>query len=126
MNTERSTIIDLERKFWQSMIDHDTDAAIGLLSEPAFIVSPHGAMKFDRATYRKMADEGSMVIESYELGDMDATFPNDDTAILSYDVKQVISPRGKTEKIEQKMKDTSTWVRKDGEWLCVMHTETPA
>ncbi|MEO6409358.1 MAG: hypothetical protein ABIO45_11485 [Burkholderiaceae bacterium] len=31
MRTSDKTFIDLETKFWQSMVDHDTDAALGLL-----------------------------------------------------------------------------------------------
>lgn len=39
--------MDLEKKFWQSMIDQDTDTATRLLCEPAVMVSSHGAMTFD-------------------------------------------------------------------------------
>lgn len=122
---DRDQLIELEKKFWQSMVDEQTDVALGMLTEPAFMVSPHGAMKFDHATYRRMAEHGSMVIKRFELGDMEATFVGDDAAILSYQVKQVLSPRGKSEETEQHMADTSTWVKVDGAWRCAMHTETP-
>jgi hypothetical protein len=59
MPTPSQTLIDLETKFWQSMIDQDTDAAVAMLSEPALMVSSHGAMKFDHAGYRKMADQAA-------------------------------------------------------------------
>jgi hypothetical protein len=45
--THERTLVDLETKFWQSMVDQDTDAALALLSEPALMVSEHGAMKFE-------------------------------------------------------------------------------
>jgi hypothetical protein len=125
MHNDREELFELERKFWQSMVDEDTDVALGLLSEPAFMVSPHGAMKFDHAGYRRMAEHGSMVIKSYELSDMEATFPTDDAAILSYKVRQVLCERGKSKEIEQRMADTSTWVRDGDAWRCVMHTEAP-
>ncbi|MEO8117694.1 MAG: hypothetical protein ABI606_00030 [Rhodoferax sp.] len=32
--------------------------ALDLLCEPALMVSAHGAMKFDHARYRQMADHG--------------------------------------------------------------------
>ena len=59
MAAPSKTLIDLEKKFWQSMVDQDTDAALKLLEEPALMVSSHGAMKFDHAGYRKMAEQGS-------------------------------------------------------------------
>lgn len=125
MTAERDQLIALEKKFWQSMVDEQTDVALGMLAEPSFMVSPHGAMKFDHASYRRMAEHGTMVIKRYDLGAMDATFVGDSTAILSYEVNQTLSPRGKAEEIQQHMADTSTWVKVDGQWRCAMHTETP-
>lgn len=126
MQIDRSALFELEQRFWQSMVDGDMDTALGMLSEPAFLVSPHGSIKFDHAGYRQMAQQGSMVVKAYELSDMEATFPADDAAILTYKVKQVVSPRGKSQEIEQHMADTSTWIREGDAWRCVMHTETPA
>ena len=120
-----STLVDLETKFWQSMVDHETDVALNLLCEPALMVSAQGAMKFDHDAYRQMADQGSMEIKSFELNDMQVVFPNDSTAILSYRVKQALAPRGKQATTEQEMNDTSTWVQTDQGWRCAMHTETP-
>lgn len=120
-----STLIDLETKFWQSMVNHETEVALNLLCEPALMVSSHGAMKFDHDAYRQMADQGSMEIKSFELNDMQVVFPNDSTAVLSYRVKQALAPRGKEATTEQEMNDTSTWVQTDQGWRCAMHTETP-
>jgi hypothetical protein len=118
-------LMDLENKFWQSMVDEDTDTAVALLTEPAVMVSQHGAMSFDHATYRRMAEQGPMVIRKYAFSDMQAVFPNDDTAILTYRVQQTLSPRGESRDIVQNMADSSVWTRQDGQWRCVMHTETP-
>jgi hypothetical protein len=125
MPSTDSTLIALERKFWQAMVDEDTDTAIGLLDEPALMVSAHGALQFDRQQYRKMAEEGPMVVKSFEFSDMQVMHPSDDTAVLTYHVKQAIAGRGDgAREIEQEMADSSVWIRKDGKWLCVMHTET--
>ena len=118
---------ELENRFWQSMVDQDTDVALGLLAEPALMVSSHGSMQFDHAGYRKMAEQGKMVLTSFELSDVDVVFPTETTAILTYHVKQAVAPRGnKGEGKVEEMNDTSTWVQVGGEWKCVMHTETPA
>ena len=126
MAAPSKTLIDLEKKFWQSMVDQDTDAALKLLEEPALMVSSHGAMKFDHAGYRKMAEQGSMVVTAFEFSDMQTVFPNDATAILTYRVKQEMANRGESTGKVQEMADTSTWVRSGSDdWRCVMHTETP-
>lgn len=122
----RKTLIDLETKFWQSMVDQDTDTALSLLNEPSLMLSAHGAMKFDHDGYRKMAEQGSMVLTSYKLSDMEVVFPNKATAVLTYHVQQTMAPRGKTEGVTQEMNDSSTWIQNGKDWLCVMHTETPS
>jgi hypothetical protein len=125
MATPSKTLIDLEKKFWQSMVDQDTDAALNMLEEPALMVSSHGAMKFDHAGYRKMAEQGSMVVTSFELSDVQTVFPNDATAILTYRVRQKVAARQGGKSMVQEMNDTSTWVSTPEGWRCVMHTETP-
>lgn len=127
MQQRTSTLIDLEKKFWQSMVDHDTNVALDLLCEPALMVSAHGSMKFDHAAYRKMADQGTQVVKSFELSDVEVVFPNETTAVLSYRVRQGIALRGKgsTTKHED-MQDSSTWVKTATGWRCAIHTETPA
>lgn len=125
MPNASKTIIGLEKKFWQSMVDNQTDVALSLLSEPALMVSAHGSMKFDHAAYRKMAEHGSMVVTSFELSDEEVIFPNDSTAVLSYRVKQGVADRGQPGSRIEEMADTSTWIRDKDGWRCVMHTETP-
>jgi hypothetical protein len=126
MHDTGNALINLEKRFWQSMVEEDTDTALDMLDEPALMVSPHGTLKFDHAGYRRMAEHGTMVVKSFELSDIDAVFPSEDLAILTYRVKQDIAPRGKSERTTQQMLDSSVWARKDGKWRCVMHTETPA
>ena len=127
MQPQAKTIIDLETKFCQSMVDNETDVALDMLAEPSLMVSSHGAMRFDHAKYRQMAEQGSMVLKSYELSDMQVIFPNENTAVATYHVKQTMAPRAKGggETIDE-VNDTSTWVRTMDGWKCVLHTETNA
>jgi hypothetical protein len=126
MPTSSKTLIDLEKRFWQSMVDQDTDTALEMLSEPALMVSSQGAIKFDHDGYREMADKGPRVLTSYELSDIDVIFPNESTAVLTYRVKQGVSPRGDGRSKVEEMNDTSTWIRNGDRWQCIMHTEAPA
>jgi hypothetical protein len=126
MSTPSQTLIDLENKFWNSLVDQDADTALEMLTEPSLLVNAHGAMRVDHATYRKMADEGPLVLTSFELSDMQVVFPNDSTAVLTYRVRQEVAKRGERKGDIQEMNDASTWVKTNGEWRCAMHTETPA
>ena len=120
------TLVALENKFWQSMVDEDVDTALGLLNEPALMVSGHGTIKFDHAGYRRMAEKGSMVVTAFKLSDVDVVQPTEDTAVLTYRVEQSVAPRGQSRGgTKQEMANSSTWIRQGEDWRCVMHTETP-
>jgi hypothetical protein len=93
MTTATKTLIDLETKFWQSMVDQDTDAALRLLHDPSQMASSHGAMKFDHAGYRKMAEHGSTVVTAFSLSEIEVLFPSESTAVMTYRVKQTVAAR---------------------------------
>ena len=124
MTTPSKTLIDLETKFWQSMVDQDADAALQLLHDPSQMASSHGAMKFDHAGYRKMAEQGAMVVTSFELSHVEVVFPTETTAVLTYQVKQTVVKREGGHSSTQNMSDTSTWVHAGTRWQCVLHTES--
>ncbi len=126
MPAPEQALIKLETRFWQSMVDQDPRTAVSLLHEPALMVSTHGSLKFDHAGYRKMAEQGTMIVTAFELKDFQVVFPNDTTAVLLYGVKQTVAKRGESHGTTQEMNDTSTWIRTGNDWQCVMHTETPA
>ena len=126
MASPRETLIELETKFWQSMVDGDADSAIELLNDTALMVSAHGAIQFDREGYRKMAEQGPSVLTDFELSEMQVVFPNDNTAILTYHAKQTVAPRGEDKGTTQEVNDTSTWIKSGDRWRCVAHTETPS
>ena len=124
MKKSVKTLIELETKFWQSMVDQDTDAALQLLHDPAMMATAHGAMKFDHAGYRKMAEQGSMVVTSFALSEVEVLFPSETMAVMTYRVKQSVAAREGGESTTQNMTDTSTWVFVDKRWQCVLHTES--
>ena len=82
-------------------------------------------MKFDHAGYRKMAEQGSIVVTSFALTDVEVMFPTENTAVLTYRVNQTTAARDVGHSITQDMSDTSTWVHMDKRWQCVLHTESP-
>ena len=125
MTTPSQTLIDLETKFWQSMVDQDTSAALKLLHDPACMATGHGATKFDHAGYQKMAEQGSMVVTSFALSDVEVMFPTATTAVMTYRVKQSVGARDGGNSKTQDMSDTSTWVHLGNRWQCVLHTESP-
>jgi hypothetical protein len=48
----------------------------------------------------------------------------DDVAVVAYKVREQMTVDGKPLTLEAA--DASTWVRRDGRWLCALHTESIA
>ncbi|RYF44841.1 MAG: nuclear transport factor 2 family protein, partial [Comamonadaceae bacterium] len=106
------TIIDLETRFWQAMVDDDSDTATSLLAEPAIMVTEHGAFQFTHAQYRQMAKDGPVAVTSYAFDEVKVLFPNVETAVITYRVTQGVAPRDdRAAPRQQVMHDSSTWVQ---------------
>ena len=105
MPTSSQTLIDLETKFWQSMIDQDTDTAVAMLSEPALMVSSHGAMTFDHAGYRKMAERvvDLVVDRSFDERELKSCLTGS-ILLASSDFKSYIDVRSYQQTISEKLK----------------------
>ena len=123
LTKRKSEIEGLEKAFWDSMIAGKPDVATAMLTEPAVMVTGHGATKFDHAAYTRMANDDRYKLLDYEMSDMDVVFPREDVAVASYRVKQSMEMEGS--QVQMDVFDTSTWVKVDGAWLCAMHTESP-
>lgn len=121
-NDSERQIIELEKKFWNSIKDNDSDTAVTLLTEPALMVSSNGAMKFDHAGYRNMADSGAFKLLDFKMSKTQVVFPRDDVAVIAYQVDEETEMKGKT--TTSKKSYSSTWVREGTSWKCVVHTES--
>ena len=122
MPMNKQTIVDLETRFWQSMVDKDAKLAKTLIADDCLITGPMGAMKLDPDKYEAMTEEGRWTLESFKLSDLNVIFPSDDTAIVAYKVRQKGEMDGKA--MDLSCADSTTWVRDGGDWKCALHTES--
>jgi ketosteroid isomerase-like protein len=120
--TEKQTIIDLEKKFWDTMVSKDADAATDMMAKKSIVTGPQGVSAISRGDFSKMMEEGKWTLDSYKFSDIQVIFPNEGTAVIGYKVKQKGMMDGKPYDMEAA--DASTWTRFGDEWLCVMHSET--
>jgi hypothetical protein len=127
MHPHTQTLIDLETRFWQSIVDNDTHVALELLTEPSIVVGPRGAAQLRHEDYRRVVEHGPDSLQSFELSNVQVTFPNDATALVTYHARLTRAPRANAAAAHTlEVNDSSTWVRSGSGWKCVMHTETPA
>jgi ketosteroid isomerase-like protein len=120
--TEKQTIIDLEKKFWDTMVSKDADAATDMMAKKSIVTGPQGVSAISRGDFSKMMEEGKWTLDSYRFSDVQVIFPNESTAVIGYKVKQKGMMDGRPYDMEAA--DASTWTKSGDEWLCVMHSET--
>ena len=55
---QEQKIIDLEQKFWRTMVDKDTEASVAMLPEKSIVAGAQGSALLSRDDYRGMAEQG--------------------------------------------------------------------
>lgn len=120
-NSER-TFLDLERKYWQAVVDGDTDTLVSLADDPCVVAGSSGVASLDHAKFTSMLTDATWKLESFEIAEApQVRMLSDDIAIIAYRVTENLTVDEKPLTLEAA--DTSTWVRRDGRWVCALHTE---
>jgi len=122
MSPDPQAIVDLETRFWQSMVDKDAKRARTMVADECLVAGPSGAMRIDPAKYETMTKEGDWDLETFAFDGMEVIFPADGVAIVAYKVHQTGTLKGR--KMDMTCADTSTWVKDGTGWKCAAHTET--
>jgi hypothetical protein len=121
--TVEQELVNLERQYWQALKEKDVEAAIALTDEPCIVAGAQGVGLIDHRTYAAMMEKATWTIVDFDIGDdVQVRMLGDDTAILAYKVREELVVDG--EPITFEAADTSAWVRRDGRWLCALHTES--
>lgn len=123
--TLEKDLLTLERKYWQAMKDKDGDAAMRLTDDTCIITGAQGLSRLDQRALKGLLEDATWTIEKYDIGDdVQVSVIDDDVAILAYKVHEELTVEGK--RVALDATDASTWVRRDGRWVCALHTESIA
>ena len=103
-------LLDVEKRFWDAMKTKNADVAGQMTDDKCIVVGAQGVSAIDPQTMSKLTTEGKWELQQYSFDPKNSQ------------VRFVVD--GKTLPIEAN--DSSVWVRRDGEWLCALHTESLA
>jgi uncharacterized protein DUF4440 len=121
--TIEKELVELETQYWQAIKDKDTDAAMQLTDDTCIVTGAQGAASIDRKSFAGMLNSPGWTLNEFEfVGDVIARALTDDVAIVAYKVREQLTVEGKPVTLEAA--DASTWVRRDGRWVCALHTES--
>jgi hypothetical protein len=88
------------------------------------VVGAKGVGELDKASLAKAIKGADYELKNFALDDIRVRQVTDDVAVVAYKVKEDLVVKGKKVKLEAY--DSSTWLRRDGQWTCVVHTESIA
>src|SRR5215212_1849128 len=124
--TKEQEVLELERRFWDAMKAKDAGTAARMTDDGCIIVGAQGVSAIDSKIMGKLTTEGQWELQQYTFDGKNAQirFIGDDVAVIAYKVSERVVVDGQTLPVEAN--DSSVWVRRDGEWLCALHTESLA
>jgi hypothetical protein len=117
-------LIELEKRYWQAIKDRNVEAATSMSDDPCIVTGPQGVGRVDRRTLGAMIRSPSWTLREFDVRDVQVRMLRSDVAILAYRVREELTVDGKPVTLEAA--DSSTWVRRDGRWVCALHTEAIA
>jgi hypothetical protein len=127
---ERSAIdnelLALEKQYWDAIKNKDSSTATRLSDEHVVVVGPQGIGDVDKPQLAGMISGAPYQLKKFMFDDRDVHVRSvsDDVAVIAYKVKEELVVDGKS--VNMDAYDSSVWVRRNGKWLCAMHTETLA
>jgi hypothetical protein len=117
-------LLDLEQRYWRAIEQRDGRAAAQLSDDPCLVVGAQGVGEVLRAAFPTMLQQANYDLHRHALDDVHVRLLGEDVAILAYAVDEELTVDGEPLKLHAY--DSSVWHRRDGEWVCVLHTESPA
>jgi hypothetical protein len=116
-------ILELEKKYWQAMEDHDFDTVKKLTRFPCIVAGKNGVQSVDETTFKNMFDSGSNAkIKVLNISNVQSQSVSKKSAVIAYQIE--IGTAYDVQGPSMKCACTSTWTKDDEEWVCALHTET--
>jgi ketosteroid isomerase-like protein len=115
-------LLDLERQYWGALKNRDLDTATRLTDFPCIVTGPQGVGHLDEGAFAELVENAPYDIRRVDVSDdVEVRLLRDDVAVVAYKIHEELTVDGKPVTIEAA--DSSTWVRRNGTWLCAHHTE---
>lgn len=115
-------ILELEKKYWGAMSNRDYETVKSLTHFPCIIAGQNGVQSVDESSFKSMFDSGKdkqlkvLNISHEQIQVMD------NSAVIAYVIELQYTADGKQS--SDKCACTSTWVKENNSWVCILHTES--
>ena len=120
--TNENQIVDFEKQYWQALKDKEVDTCEKLTDFPCIVAGAHGVHRVPKEKFRGIMESGDYTLKDFKFKDSQVRMLTDDIAIHAYTVHQDLMVEGKP--ISMDSSQSSTWIRRNGQWVCALHTES--
>jgi hypothetical protein len=120
----RQELLNLERRYWNAVQEKDAATATELSDDPCIVVGAQGVGEIGKDQLATMLGDSTYELERFNIEDVHMRKLSDGVIVVAYKVKETLVVDGKDVSLEAF--DSSVWVRRNGEWVCALHTESPA
>jgi uncharacterized protein (TIGR02246 family) len=117
-------LMALEQQYWQAIKDGDAEQSARMSDDPCIVTGAQGVGRIDRPTLQHMFETATWKLTNFEISSPIARLLTDDVAVVAYKVREELLLDGKRVTVDAS--DTSTWVKRNGRWVCSVHTEALA
>ncbi len=115
-------ILGLEQQYWQALKNQDVDTAMRLTDDPCILTGAQGVSRIEKSALPKIMQSATYTLHDFKLDDVQVRMLGNDVAVVAYKVHENLTVDGKSLALDAV--DASTWVRRSGNWVCALHTES--
>jgi hypothetical protein len=123
-NSIEKELIELEKQYWNAVKNKDVEKASSLTDDPCFVAGSSGVARIDKEKFHSIMRAARYTLHDFELKEPEVRLLNENVGIIAYKVHEELTVDGKPVSLDAS--DASTWVKRDGRWLCALHTESVA
>jgi uncharacterized protein YndB with AHSA1/START domain len=119
--TVEQELLELEHEYWRAIRDKDATTAMRLTDERCFVTGAQGLAEIARNAIGNMIETARYTLRVFDLSDVHVRLLRDDVAVVVYRVREDLTVDGAAVTVEAA--NASTWIRRNGGWVCSLHTE---
>lgn len=117
----KKELLDLEKQYWTALKDRDVETVTRLSADESIVTGAQGVGAMKKESIAGMIEKATYELRDFQIEDVRMQRLADDVAVLAYKVHEELVVDGAPVSLDAA--DASTWVRKNGSWVCALHTE---
>ncbi len=122
MTPAEQELVQLEHRYWQAIKEKDLHTLLRLTDDPCIVTGAQGPGTVGRKAYEGMLLGAKWSVLDFAISDVQLRMARDDVAIIAYRVREELDVSG--EHVTLEAADASVWIRREGQWVCSLHTES--